>query len=100
MSADERMSAVGGDGGIFANRILEEPETGRRVAAVVEAIQAGIENDIAGGRIGVHRGEGMADVILGLRLGVGKEPLALLDSQRVLGAAALENVVGSGVDRV
>src|SRR5262249_5684737 len=39
-------------------------------------------------------GEGVFDVVLGLRLGGGEQPGPLLDAQRVLGAAGLEDVVG------
>src|SRR5262249_16208828 len=38
--------------------------------------------------------------VLALRLAARKQPLPLLDAQRVLGPAALEDVVGVGVDRI
>src|SRR5439155_12396062 len=53
-----------------------------------------------GGGIGVRGGEGVGDVVLGLRLGVGEQPLARLNPQRVLRSAALEDVVRARVDGV
>ena len=50
--------------------------------------------------VDVGGGVGVGDVVLGLRLAVLEQPLALLDAQGVLGAAAGEDVVRLGVDRV
>ena len=86
--------------GFSLDVVLEEPEAGRGVAAVVVAVEPGVQD--RGGRcgVGVRGGVGVGDVVLGLRLGVGEQPPALLDAQGVLGAAAGEDVVGVGVDRV
>src|SRR5207249_1231173 len=79
---------------------LQEPEAGGGVAAVVEAVQAGVQDHVPGGGIGVEGGVGVGDVVLGLRLGAGEQPLTLLNAIDVLGAAAREDVVRSGIDRI
>src|SRR5438309_11402482 len=100
MGAGEGMAAVGGHVGVFADRVLEEPEAGRGVAAVVEAVETSVQNLVPGGGVCVQGGVGVADVVLGLRLGAREQPRTLLDAQGVLGAAAGEDVVASGFDRI
>src|SRR5262249_48195303 len=60
---------------------------------VVEAVQAGVEDQVAVARVSVGGRVGVGDVVLALRLGAREQPPTLLDAVGVLGAAALENVV-------
>src|SRR5439155_14577926 len=104
MSADKGMAAALAHVRVFADPVAQEPEAGRGIAAVVEAVQPGIEDHVpgvgVGGTLGVGGGEGVSDVVLDLRFGVGKQPWPLLDAVHVLGAAAGENDVGLGVGRI
>src|SRR5262249_6056899 len=84
--------------GHAADRVLEEPEAHRGVAAVVEAGGAGVEDLVAVGSL-VQGSEGVFDVVLALRLAAGREPGPLLDAGDVLGAAAGEDVI-TAVDRI
>src|SRR5258706_8303366 len=100
MRADKRMSTIRCDRLVLADAVLEEPEPGRGIAAVVEAVQPGIEDQMPIGRIVISGRIGVRDVILGLRLGVREQPSSLLDSQDVLGATAGEDIVGCGIDLI
>src|SRR5262249_40632648 len=100
VSPGEGMAAVLRHVRVLADLVLEEPEAGGRVAAVVEAVHAGVQDQVAGAGIGVGRGVSMGDIVLALRLAAGEKPSTLLDAQGILRAAARENVVLIAADRV
>lgn len=94
------MAAVGGHVRVLADLVAEEPKAGGGVATVVEAVQAGVQDQVAVAGVGVRGGVSVGDVVLCLRLGFGEQPSPLLDAQGVLGAATRIDVVAVGVDGV
>lgn len=102
MRAGEGTGAVG-TRLAFTDHVIEEPEAHGGVAVVAVAIRPGIQDQMRGavglGDI-VGSGEGVGDVVLGLRPGSGELPRTLLDALSVLGAAAREDVIHVGGDEV